>query len=90
MLMTLPTPTPATPEMQKKEEQNVWSALNLAFELGYMIAIPALVFGFAGAYADKAWGTGPYLMLAGFVLALLSSGLAIWRKIKKVIAPTQP
>lgn len=59
-------------------------AVRLAWNFGYIIAIPAAAFGFGGAYLDKAWGTSPAFILTGLALALLLSGFGIWRKVKEI------
>ena len=65
-------------------DKSVWSALSLAWELGYLIAIPVALFGFGGAYLDTYFGTSPWCMLAGFVLAAALSFLAVMRKVKGI------
>ena len=60
-------------------------SLRLAWNLGYIIAIPAVVFGFGGAYLDKLLGTSPLCILTGFVLAALISGIGVYRKLKEII-----
>ena len=61
-------------------------AVRLAWNFGYIIAIPAVLFGFGGASLDKQFGTSPTFILIGFALALLLSGLGIWRAVKEIIA----
>lgn len=59
-------------------------ALGLAWEMGFIIAIPAVLFGFGGAYLDKWLGTSPLFLLLGLGLAMASSGLAIWKRIRQL------
>jgi F0F1-type ATP synthase assembly protein I len=84
--MTEPVPSPAPKQQQeeKKAEASTWAALQLAWELGYMISLPAVVFGFAGAFLDKRYGTSPLFLILGFALALLISGVSVVRKVKQV------
>lgn len=60
-------------------------AVRLAWNFGYIIAIPAAAFGFGGAYLDRAWGTSPAFILTGFALALMLSGFGVRRKVKEII-----
>lgn len=60
-------------------------AVRLAWNVGYIIAIPAVLFGFGGASLDKLWGTSPAFILIGFSVALALSGYGIWRKLKDII-----
>lgn len=66
------------------QKSPLWSALNLAWELGYMIAIPIVALGFGGALLDKKVGTSPLFLLVGIVLSTIISGVAVYRRIKKL------
>jgi F0F1-type ATP synthase assembly protein I len=68
----------------KPEDPSIWAALQLAWELGYMIAIPAVLFGFGGAYLDKQYQTSPIFIALGFVLALGISALTVIRKVRTI------
>lgn len=65
-------------------KNNLWSALNLAWELGYTIALPIAILGFGGAMLDKKIGTSPLFLLAGITLSIIISGIAVYRKIKSI------
>lgn len=68
----------------------IWEGLNLAWVLGYLIAIPAVVFSFSGAYLDKKMNTSPLYLLIGIGLALVISGIAIYRKTKHIVEHLNP
>ena len=63
---------------QKKEKQ--FSALGLAWNLGYTIAVPIVVFALAGRYLDKKLGTSPWLLLAGILISIAVSSWAVYKK----------
>ncbi len=65
--------------------QDLFLAVRLAWNFGYIIAIPAALFGFGGAYLDKQYGTSPTFILIGFALALALSGWGIWRAVKEIL-----
>ncbi len=65
-------------------KNSVWSALNLAWELGYTIAIPIALLGFGGAWLDKKFGTSPWMILLGIAISLLVSSVAVYRKVKSL------
>lgn len=67
-----------------------WQALNLAWELGYTIVIPLVLFALAGRYADKHFGTSPWLLLAGMGLAITVTTFALVRKFSKLLAQMNP
>ncbi len=59
--------------------------LGLVSQIGYLIAIPAVLLGFGGAYLDKTLSTSPLFILIGLMLAILTSSLSIWRRIKPLL-----
>ncbi len=76
---------PDTPPTNDSSTKNsLWLALKLAWDLGYIIAIPAVLFGFGGAWLDKQLGTSPLCILAGFLLAVTISGYSVYRRIKEM------
>lgn len=65
-------------------KNNIWEVLNLAWQLGYTIAIPIVVLGFGGALLDKRLSSSPAFLLAGIALSIVISGIAVYRKIIKI------
>ncbi len=66
-------------------KQKILSVWALAWELGFQIAIPLVIFALAGRYADKYFGTTPWLLVAGVVLAAFTSTTIVYRKISKIL-----
>lgn len=60
-------------------------AVRLAWSLGYIIALPAVLFGFGGAKLDRYFHTSPYLLLFGLALALGISALGVYRRLKEIL-----
>jgi ATP synthase protein I len=76
---------------EKKEEnknEGAWSALSLAWQLGYTIAIPIVVLALVGRILDKRFGTSPWLLLAGIFISLFLSTIAVYYKTINIIAET--
>jgi F0F1-type ATP synthase assembly protein I len=69
-----------TPDSSKKIK--VWS---LAFELGYSIAIPIVVFALIGRFIDKYLNTSPIFLLAGIIVSIFVSSFMILRKMKEIL-----
>ena len=67
-----------------KMPQNIWQALSLAWELGFIIAIPLVIFGTIGKYADGVFGTKPWLTLIGILIAIVLSSLWLYYHIKSL------
>lgn len=57
-----------------------FSALDLAWELGYTIAVPIVVLALAGRWLDKKLGTAPWLLLLGILLSVAVSSWAVYKK----------
>lgn len=68
-----------------KMPQNVWQALGLAWELGFIIAIPLVVFGSIGKYADGYFNTKPWLTLLGIFLSIIITVIWLYRRLKPLI-----
>ncbi|MEK9130172.1 MAG: AtpZ/AtpI family protein [Patescibacteria group bacterium] len=73
--------------MNKKDEnkENIWSMLSLAWELGYLIALPLVFFALAGRFLDQYFFTSPWLFLLGILLSIVVSVYIVYRKVKKII-----
>lgn len=59
--------------------------INLASELGFIIALPLVVFALAGKWLDGKYDTFPLLTLAGIVLAITSTTLWMIKRLKAYI-----
>ncbi|MBP7898788.1 MAG: AtpZ/AtpI family protein [Candidatus Gracilibacteria bacterium] len=69
---------------QTKQKSAMWLALDIAYELGYLIALPIVVLGFGGAFLDKKFGTSPLFILSGIVLSFIITSVGAYRKIKDI------
>jgi len=70
----------------KTEKEGVWSALSLAWQLGYTIAIPLVVLALVGRFLDKRFGTSPWLLLVGIFLSIIVSTFAVYFKTIKILS----
>ena len=64
--------------MDKKDSG--FSALSLAWELGYSIAVPLVVFALGGRFLDKKLGTSPFLLLGGILISIIVSSYIVYKK----------
>jgi len=71
-----------------KEKNQTWSALSLAWQLGYSIAIPLVVLALGGRILDKKFGTSPWLLLSGVILSLFISTFLVYSKTIKILSET--
>jgi F0F1-type ATP synthase assembly protein I len=61
-----------------------FSALSLAWELGYLIAIPLIVFALAGRWLDKIFQSSPLFLLIGLFFALVVTTFFVYQKTIKL------
>lgn len=73
------------PNDQEKETSSWLKSLSLAWELGYMIAVPLVVFALGGRFLDKKINSAPWFLLAGIVFAMIISSISVYIKIVKII-----
>lgn len=62
------------------KNQGSWSAVSLAWELGYSIAVPLVVLALGGRFLDKKLGTTPWLLLIGILLSIIISSYIVYKK----------
>ena len=53
-------------------------------DFGATIAIPVVFFAWLGNKLDAKYDTGPWLLIIGFVLAAVISGVSIYRKAQRL------
>lgn len=66
--------------MGKNNESKPVSAISLAWELGYSIALPLVIFALLGRWLDKKLETSPWLFLLGIFLAVSVSSYLVYKK----------
>ncbi len=58
----------------------MWRALGLAWELGYIIALPLISWLFLGRWIDQRWNSTPLATLLAILLSILTTGYWMARK----------
>ncbi|OGE89717.1 MAG: hypothetical protein A2722_03425 [Candidatus Doudnabacteria bacterium RIFCSPHIGHO2_01_FULL_50_11] len=58
--------------------------VGLAWELGYIIALPLLILLLLGKYLDERYGTDPWLKIAGFIIAITATILWLTRRFREI------
>ncbi|MFZ5391032.1 MAG: AtpZ/AtpI family protein, partial [Patescibacteria group bacterium] len=66
-------------------DESFASALGLAWELGYAIALPLIVLAVGGRLLDKALGATPLFMLIGVVLSMFITSWMIYKKLAHLL-----
>ena len=76
-------------EEQNKEPDNksrieLFSAWALASELGFIVAIPIVIFALLGRFADTYFNTSPWLLLLGVIVSIAISTTLVYKKVTKL------
>ena len=68
-----------------KTPDKQFSALGLAWNLGYTIAVPIVALALLGRFLDKKLGTAPWLLLFGILLSIAVSSWLVYKKTLDII-----
>lgn len=66
--------------------KKTWQVLGFALELGFMIALPIVILGSLGKYADAKWNTYPWLTLLGILLAIVATSYWMYRYLSSLMS----
>lgn len=70
----------------KNQWGKAWLALSLAWDLGWTIALPVVIFTLIGDYIDKLQGTAFVFRFLGGLLGIGVGVYLVYRKAKKIKA----
>ena len=68
------------PSAKKKPDFTQWQALEIVWDLLFSIAVPTVLFALLGRWLDKRYGTSPWFVGIGLVLALGVSAVIVTKK----------
>ena len=66
--------------MKPEKPDKQFSAVSLAWQLGYTIAVPIVALALLGRFLDKKLGTSPWMLLCGILLSVAISSWAVYKK----------
>lgn len=67
------------------QKVNLGFVLDLAWKLGYIIALPIVGLVLGGRLVDKYFGTSPIFLIAGLIISAPTVGFLVYRKMKGFI-----
>jgi hypothetical protein len=62
-----------------------WGLVNLAMELGFIIALPLVVLALGGKWLDTKTHTTPWFTILGIIIAIATTSIWLTRRIKELI-----
>lgn len=68
-----------------KPKDNMLINVSFALNLGFILALPPIIFTFIGLYLDKIFNSKPYLTIIFILLGVLTSILAAFKEAKKFL-----
>lgn len=71
--------------MENNKQSDTWSALGFAWNLGYSIAIPLILFALGGRFLDKYMGTSPWMLLLGILISIIVTTVLVYKKTIKLM-----
>lgn len=75
---------------EKNEEQNpTKAAFSVMLDVGYIIAVPLIVFLLIGRGIDTKFGTSPLFLLVGMGCAAISSTVYLRKKLSHLVSKLQ-
>lgn len=72
-------------KMKNSKKTDKVSVFSLALELGYMVAIPIVVFALVGRLIDKKLDSSPWFLLLGIVISIVVSTYWVYKKTTDII-----
>lgn len=72
-------------DSDKQEKNQLFDALSLAWELGYTIAVPIVIFALLGRLIDNWLQTWPWFLLLGVFISIIISSTAVYFKTMRII-----
>lgn len=67
------------------KRDNLWWVLGIAWEMGYLIALPLVGLALLGRFVDSVFGTAPLALLLGILLAIILSTIIVTRKVSELL-----
>lgn len=62
-----------------------FKALNFAFDLGFLILVPIILFGLIGKILDNYFNSFPFGLLLGIIISIVLSSILIYKKAVKIL-----
>jgi len=64
---------------------STFQALSFAWQMGYILAIPIVLFALGGRLLDNHYQTSPLFLLIGILFSIVVSSVALWQKAIQII-----
>lgn len=71
-----------------QKRKSASSAVSLVWDLGFIFALPLVIFAVVGRMLDNRMGTGPLFILMGIIGAAIASSVGVFFKVRTLMAET--
>lgn len=68
--------------MSMRDQEHMWQIAGRYSAVGIEMAVAITLPMLAGVWADKHWGTSPWLLVAGLVVGFGAAARSVWRVVK--------
>ncbi len=72
--------------MANRDNFKTFYALSLAWQLGFLIAVPLAGFMIAGFWLDKKINSGPFMLLAGMIVGVVITVYEVYHLLAPLIS----
>ena len=72
---------------EQKPQKDTSSMVSLVWDLGFIFAVPLVVFAVVGRILDNRLHTSPGFLLVGIIGAAIASSVGVFFKVRKLMAP---
>ena len=74
--------------MKEKADNRLWLA-SIVGEIGFLIAIPLVLFALLGRFLDQVFGSFPLFFLIGILLAIVSSTYIVYKRTSALLKESE-
>lgn len=67
------------------KEQSTVGALAFVWDVGYLTAIPVIIFAFGGRYLDMRYDASPWFLLCGLCISVLLSAYLVYKRMQRFL-----
>lgn len=75
--------------MSHEKDKCTSSLIELVWDLGFLFAVPLVIFALGGRFLDKRMDSSPLYVLIGVLVAAIVSSIGVFFKVRSVLRENQ-